>query len=140
MNKRTDHVARGAAAARKRSGLLLWWTVALVAFVAGCGEPMPPSADPQRAEAALKTALDAWRRGDEPQALQAQTPPIHVSDTEWSNGAELKEYEIKSGQAAGLGWRCEVVLKVKDASGRTREHQASYRIDTDPAIVVVHEE
>jgi hypothetical protein len=120
-----------------RSALL---ALALVAVSIGCGESLPPAAEPDRAQAALRTALDAWKNGESPESLKTRNPAIYVSDTEWRNGAQLEQYEIESGQTAGLGWRCEVTLTVKNAQGGSRTHGASYRIDTDPQIVVVHEE
>jgi hypothetical protein len=97
-------------------------------------------ADADRATAALRTALDASKDGASPDSLKTSTPPIHVSDSEWASGNKLIDYSIESGQTAGFGWRCDVLLTVEEENGRTRQHRAMYRIDTDPAVVVVHEE
>jgi hypothetical protein len=32
------------------------------------------------------------------------------------------------------------LLTVESADGQTRQHPAMYRIDTEPAVVVIHEE
>lgn len=106
----------------------------------GCGASAPPVAESEAATAALKTALDAWLAGESSEALANRTPPIHVSDTEWKSGKKLTKYEVKSGQSAGFGWRCDVILTVQAGTGPAKQHSASYRIDTEPAIVVVHEE
>jgi len=122
----------------RRWGLWLAATL-LLPCLSGCGSRLPPVADPDRAAAALKTALEAWQQGASTESLAAASPPIHVSDVEWASGSKLTKYQIKSEQAAGLGWRCEVLLTVQRKDGRTKQYPASYRIDTDPAIVVVHE-
>ena len=105
----------------------------------GCTESTPRVADSERASAALRQALDAWKNGESPQSLAELNPPIHVNDAEWAGNAKLLEYSIDSEQAAGFGWRCDVSLTVQTAEGQKREHAATYRIDTDPALVVVHE-
>jgi hypothetical protein len=137
MNKLSDEIAmRGG-----RSGRLLTLLAAILgsAMLVGCASSTPQVADSERASAALRQALEAWKNGETPQSLAEGTPPIHVSDAEWAGGAKLLEYSIDAEQSAGFGWRCDVTLKVQSAEGQEREHAATYRIDTDPAIVVVHE-
>ncbi len=109
-------------------------------LAAGCRPTVPKQADAELANAALTSALGAWQQGATMQSLLSRTPPIHVSDAEWSRGNQLIEFEIKSGQAAGYGWRCDVLLTVSDKQETRKQHAALYRIDTDPTIVVVHEE
>ena len=111
---------------------LLWLT--------GCNDATPVAANPDRARVALETALVAWKKGDPYESLKAANPPIHVSDTEWHNGNKLVEFELGAERSAGFGWRCEVQLTVERKDGSTRKHLAVYHVDTEPAIVVVHEE
>jgi hypothetical protein len=113
--------------------------VLVVLLCAGCNRPAPAMADPDQATAALKSALDAWQRGDTTDSLLSAARPIHVGDAEWESGRRLLEYKILSGQTAGFGWRCDVLLTVQSEDGSVKEHPAMYRIDTDPAIVVIHE-
>jgi len=100
----------------------------------------PPTAEPDRARAALRAALEAWKEGESSESLMAATPPIHVSDSEWHQGNKLLDYELGEERSAGFGWRCDVQLTVQANVGRPRKHLAVYRVDTDPALVVVHEE
>ncbi|TWT36862.1 hypothetical protein KOR34_18070 [Posidoniimonas corsicana] len=114
--------------------------VVVACCVCGCQQKAVTMADPDRAEAALRRVLDAWKAGQTPESLKTQAEPVHVSDSEWLGGARLVDYEVTSSQSAGFGWRCDVRLTIQSPSGATRKHMALYRIDTDPAIVVVHEE
>jgi hypothetical protein len=118
--------------------LLVAAVVTLCAF--GCQQKKIPTADPNRAESALRQVLDTWKVGQTPDSLAAQSEPIHVSDSEWQGGTQLLDYEITAGQTAGFGWRCDVMLTVKSSGGSPHKHMALYRIDTEPTIVVVHEE
>jgi hypothetical protein len=113
--------------------------VAALLLAAGCGKPLPPAADAQRARAALETALQAWQKGEPPEALQRADPAIHVNDPAWRSGQRLVKYQIESEQANGLSWRCEVLLTLRKGNGAAREQRALYCIDTDPALVVVSE-
>ncbi|MEX2174580.1 MAG: hypothetical protein WD872_09470 [Pirellulaceae bacterium] len=106
----------------------------------GCGDAKPVAANPDRARVALKTALETWKKGKPYESLKAATPPIHVSDSEWHGGHKLVEFELGAERSAGFGWRCEVQLTVEAKDGGARKHLAVYRVDTEPAIVVVHEE
>jgi hypothetical protein len=106
----------------------------------GCNDPAPVAANPDRARVALETALKAWKKGEAHESLMSANPPIHVSDSEWHDGYKLIEFELGPERSAGYGWRCEVQLTVEAKDGGTRKHLAMYRVDTDPAIVVVHEE
>jgi hypothetical protein len=127
----TCKIARFAAALIGLFGLL---------FLAGCNDAKPVAANPDRARVALETALAAWKKGESHQSLKAVEPPIHVSDPEWHNGTKLVEFELGAERSAGFGWRCEVQLTVEAKGGGTRKHLAVYHVDTEPAIVIVHEE
>lgn len=123
------------------AGRAAWLScVCAVLCLSGCGDSEPPMAEPDRARGALKAALEAWKEGMTSESLMAATPPIHVSDSEWHAGNKLVEYELGEERSAGFGWRCDVQLTVQEQNGSTRKHLATYRVDTDPALVVVHEE
>lgn len=115
-------------------------TILLVlGLAAGCGPELPPLADGQQAQHSLQTALDAWKGGAHAESLQRRTPPIHFNDEFWRDGLELQQFQIREGARNGMGWRCEVALTVKDATGQTTERKVGYQIDTDPAIVIVQQ-
>jgi hypothetical protein len=126
---------------RNKAGILPW-AIGFISLVclAGCNDAKPVAANPDRARVALVTALETWKKGESHESLKAVTPPIHVSDSEWQGGNNLVEFELGAERPAGFGWRCEVQLTVEAKEGGTRKHLAVYRVDTEPAIVVVHEE
>jgi hypothetical protein len=109
---------------------LLWF--------AGCGQSLPPAADPGVARSTLETTLDAWRNGSTPGSLKAQSPAIYFNDPDFESGKQLVAYQIESEGAAGVSWRCEVLITVKD-NGAEQQRRVLYCIDVDPALVVVRE-
>jgi len=106
---------------------------------AGCSDPLPPAANPERAREALQSALDAWQKGETVESLQAGLPAIHVNDPEWRSNTKLVKYEIQSGETHGLSWRCEVLLTFQNGAGKATPRQVKYIIDTDPALVIVRD-
>jgi hypothetical protein len=114
------------------------WALILVA-AAGCGQGLPPAADPGRARAALQTSLEAWKAGQSPDALRARSPAIYFNDDAWKADARLADYAIQSEAANGQGWRCDVQMTVQSGDRPPRDRFASYQIDTDPAIVIVEQ-
>jgi hypothetical protein len=118
-----------------RAGAAILATAAIV----GCGGAEPTVADPQRAKAALQTALDAWRQGETESSLQQASPAIHVNDPEWRAGKQLVEYRIEAEQPMGYSYRYDVVLTVKASQAQPKQQQVSYTVDTDPALVVVRD-
>lgn len=111
----------------------------LLLAAAGCGRSLPAAADPGRARAALETALDAWKAGQNAQAMRDRSPAIYFYDPLAEDGAQLVDYRIVSEQANGQGWVCEVLLTVKDRQGQSVERRGGYNIDTDPALVIVRQ-
>jgi hypothetical protein len=112
---------------------------AAILFASGCSTPLPPAANPEQARSAVEMVLEAWKRGEKLDSLQARTPPIHVNDPEWSAGAKLLKFEIVSDHANGQSRRCEVLLTVQGDKSAPKKQQASYTIDTEPALVVVRD-
>lgn len=129
------HGARIAAVVQRGGAICL-----ASAFLIGCGGSKPQLADPDKAKSTLQTTLDAWKQGATYDSLQKAAPPIHVSDSLWQGGRQLVDYTIEEERQAGFGWRCQVLLTLKTTEGATQQRRATYRIDTEPALVVVHEE
>jgi hypothetical protein len=82
-------------------GLLL-----VVCAGGGCAKPTYdkyiPSED--RAKQALETALNAWRDGKMPGAIEGGPMPVQAVDSTWRSGKQLQAYEIL-GEEAGQGPR-----------------------------------
>jgi hypothetical protein len=104
---------------------------------AGCGSSPTKPADPNAARAALQAALDAWKRGDAPDALGKAQPPIHVADWRWRSGAKLVRYELAKGdRSLGAELRCPVELWIDSGQGKTTRERTEYNVSTDPALTV----
>jgi hypothetical protein len=110
----------------------------VVVLLIGCGQELPPAANPMRARSALTTALDVWKSGERLETLQAQTPAIYFND-ELSAEKRLLKYNIEAEQANGRGWRCDVSLTLAGSDGKETQRRVGYLIDTDPAIVIVQQ-
>lgn len=52
---------------------------------------MPPE---EAARAALTSALDSWKKGEQPGEVAGTTPVVRVEDFLWKSGAKLLQYEI----------------------------------------------
>jgi hypothetical protein len=119
--------------------VLLLALAALPLGCAGATAPRPP--DPARAREALRTALDAWQRGESTEALKQRRPPIQVVDHEWRDGVQLVRYRLGDhGQAAGGDLRCPVVLLLRGKNGKAVEKKAVFGVGTAPVLTVVREE
>jgi hypothetical protein len=106
-------------------------------LAAGCWSSKPRPVDPSQARAALESALDAWKEGKEPTALQHDRSALHVSDHEWSAGWSLVHYEVLSETPQGSDLRCQVRLTLRDDRGRSRRKLAIYGVATSPALTVL---
>lgn len=113
----------------------------LAALVVGCGRTSPPApADPAAARDALRSALEAWRKGEAPDSLKSHRPPVYVTDPEWRSGLRLAEYQVQDDAPWGADLRCRVVLSLADGQGRTWPKAAVYAVGTSPAVTVSREE
>lgn len=112
---------------------------ALVLLLAlGCGRSLPPPADGGRARDALRTALDAWKAGQKPDALRGRSPPIYFTDLRWGAGRRLLDYRLDdAAEPHGQSVRCSAVLTVEDDQGKTVDRKAAYLVDTGSSVVIV---
>jgi hypothetical protein len=109
-----------------------------VLLAAGCGPRLQAPADPAQARDALRTALDAWQRGDRPDALRAASPAVHVNDPDWSAGHRLTRYQIAAGgDRAGTDLRYPVRLTFTGPKGQTVQKNTAYMVGTSPVLTVV---
>ncbi len=122
------------------AGLTLGLAAFLLVGGPGCNA-RARQADADRARAALRTALDAWKRGDNLDALQQLDPPIYFNDHDVRAGSRLLDFKINSeDDYFGNSLRCAVELSLKDAAGKTRQKTIKYLIDTGKATVIARED
>jgi hypothetical protein len=122
---------------RNRNAALLALVCGLSA-VAGCGQGLPPPADPNEARESLRVALDAWQQGAARETLLQRSPPIHLSDEDWKGGWTLRSYQIApQDESHGHQRRCNAQLSLRSPKGKTAVKNVHYEIDTAPAIVIV---
>jgi len=112
--------------------------MALLAIApSGCGPGAAQPADQEAARNALRTALDAWKKGDPLDSLAQAQPPIHVSDWRWKSGAKLVRYEVDDrDQAVGAERRWPVKLWIDGGTGKTIHETTAYSVATHPALTV----
>ena len=93
-------------------------TVATVSLACNGDAGGNPTAEDARKS--LVTALETWRGGGKPAELASVDPPIHVIDSEWTNGQKLTGFEIVREESAELDKRFTVKL-VRTPPGKTEE-------------------
>lgn len=109
-----------------------------VAAQPGC-KPVAQSADPDRARAMLRDALDAWQHGETLESFR-QRSSITVAEPKWRDGYRLLDYELAgNGKMSGFDWQCGVRLSLQKAQGKSQV-RASYNIGTSPALVIIRYE
>lgn len=113
-----------------------------VLVAAGCGPPsLQEETDPAQAREGLRTALDAWQRGESPDALRSASPAIQAADHDWTAGTRLKGYQIVSdGKRAGIEMSFRVVLTLQQPNGKTIRKNVAYTVGTRPALTVHRED
>src|SRR5438132_13270214 len=71
----------------------------------GC-KPAAQPADPDRARAMLRDALEAWHNGETLDSFRERSS-ITVAESKWREGYRLLEYELTGlGQLSGFDWQC----------------------------------
>jgi hypothetical protein len=115
------------------------FAAAACAALAGCsgGPRTAAPVEPDKARAALRTTLDAWKAGKSPESLARADPPIVAQDLDWMTGSKLTEYELADdGKAEDANLRVRVRLTVRDTQGKTTTKTAVYVVGTDPKLTV----
>jgi hypothetical protein len=109
-----------------------------VGFVGGCsGFQGAAPVEPDRAREALKTALDVWKKGDQPGALKESTPPITAQDLDWLGGAKLVNYEVTGdGKSIEANLFVPVTLTLAMPKGKEVKKKVTYVVGTSPYLTV----
>lgn len=129
---------------RSRPGagkMMMIVTVAVALAVTGCGgAPQAAAVDAPKARQALETALEGWKKGTPPDALQNGSPPMTVQDLDWTNGFKLVNYQIdEDTKEVDANVRITVKLTLKDPKGKEVQKQVRYVVGTSPSVTVFRE-
>ncbi len=114
-------------------------TVMLCLTVVGCSDGPRRAApvEPDKALAALRTTLDAWKAGQKIESLGNENPPVVAQDFDWIAGAKLTEYKLlNDGTPEDANLRVQVQITVRDTQGRTATKTVTYVVGTDPKLTV----
>lgn len=83
-------------------------------LLTGCWGPgeIQLKGDPEEVKTTVQHVLDAWKSGQKPETLQAESPQIFVADVDWSSERKLEEYKFDGEPIEnGSTWRVYVILK-----------------------------
>ncbi len=106
----------------------------------GCGSSGSPS-DQAEGHKTLVAALDAWKGGEKPASLTQRTPPISVSDGDWTSGERLQSYHAHDkGKLVGTDIHFHVAIEVKTAKGKVVKKDAVYAVATHPQLMVLRQD
>jgi len=121
----------------------LWVIVAslfvlAVALLEGCSGPSRANpVDSSLARESLKTALDHWKKGEDPKSLASSSTPIVARDFDWDSGAKLLDYQILGENAEDTNLRVQAKITLsQDGKKKSVEKKASYVVGTSPSVTV----
>ncbi len=104
----------------------------------GGGTPLPPETDAAKGREALKTALEAWKRGGTTDELK---PTMTVSDPDWAAGRKLVSYEIAPEDARkGVDLLLSVKLTLDRGEGKPQTRTVRYIVAGADAKIVLRDE
>ncbi len=97
--------------------------IAIALLGVSCNDP---SLNPQLsdARASLQTALEAWRSGKSPRDLESAQPPIHIIESEWTNGQKLSEFQILREEPSDADKR--FAVKLVRGAPASKEEEVTY--------------
>lgn len=99
--------------------------------------PRASSLDEDLARTSLRTALEAWKKGEAPGSLKTGLPSIVAQDPDWAAGVRLVAYELAGEEqrvAENLFVPVKLTLRMK--KGRQAQSQVKYVIGTSPHTMV----
>jgi len=91
--------------------------------LAGCSKPE----DLNKARAGVESALEAWKKAQDPKSLAGQD--IEINEPDWQSGHRLLDYTVKSSASQPQqGPRVVVVLNMKSKAGKTVTTEVAYEV------------
>ncbi len=84
----------------------------------------------------LKNALDSWKKGQKPAALQRGSSAILVRDRDWEAGLRLLDYRIGECTEQEGCLRCPVRLRLGGLEGRMTFRWVTYQVAPGPEPLI----
>lgn len=114
----------------------------LISLCVGCGSPRRSHERyvpaPETAQATIRTALEAWQRGEPVGEIPGTKPLIFVTDAHRRDGQKLEHFEIL-GEVPGATQRTYLV-KVTFSNPAAEEKIRYAVLGIDPLLVFRHED
>ena len=127
------------------TGFILIISIAVVGMVTcgclvGCSDNGVKTVDADGARQALRTTLEAWKKGGPIGSLKDQTPSIVAQDMDWEAGATLVKFDVLDvGKDGSVNLRIPVELTLQDKAGKEVKKKVKYMVGTSPSITVFRE-
>src|SRR5215510_14484771 len=105
----------------------MWRTSAVVLVISTLLSGCRPGHDLGRAEDLVKTSLEAWKGGENPQQLSGRS--IDIVEPDWKVGYRLLDFQVKNASAQPQqGPRVVVVLTLQCRRGKTLNKEVAYEV------------
>jgi hypothetical protein len=102
---------------------------------------MPPETDPVKGRTTLRTVLDTWISGGNPNDLKNGSPAIVAYDPDWEEGHRLIRYEIDPANGrAGVDLLLIVTLTLTRVDGKTQEKTVNFSVAIGAQTVVTRKQ
>ncbi|MGE3818231.1 MAG: hypothetical protein AB7I30_02240 [Isosphaeraceae bacterium] len=110
----------------------------VLALAPGCSDQGAAGAvDPPVAREALRITLEAWKKGEPIDSLQAGSPSVVAQDLDWLAGLKLVSYEVEGeGKLNDVNLRVPVQLTLQTPQGKEVKKNVTYVVGTSPAVTV----
>ena len=114
-----------------------WAVGAVLLFVVGCGFPAAKVDD---ARAHVQRALEVWKSGGKPDALQSQTPATEFHEAMWNAGDKLVSFDVGAARYVDTAAvvRCDVKLTLRGRNNKERTENVTYDVTLGPPVKVVN--
>jgi hypothetical protein len=105
--------------------------------LAGCDGSSAAPVDSSRAQEALKTSLESWKKGEPIEAMKRANPSIVAQDFDWMGGAKLVDYSVSAeGKKVAANLYVPVSLTLKLSTGKEVRKNVTYVVGTSPYLTV----
>ncbi len=109
-------------------------------MAAGCSSASPPTPAPkEEALSTLKSALEAWQKGETPEDLEKSNLHISVNDPDWKEGKKLTKFEIDEEKEPKAVHDRKFFVKLWIGTEGEAPKVVKFSVVTKPALCVVRD-